>query len=308
MATRVKILVVSLLAFSLTYWTGFSYLGTALEAPAYYLASLIFEKTMSPKELIKKYEKGDIKILIVPGHDKENYGAQYRGVTEASLNAELGGQLFEYFRSDPKFTAFITNKNTGETNEWLSDYVRTHNTAINVFKEKVKSIFKNALKTGAIKRETKVYHNPAADNTSKLLYGINKWANDNNVDIVLHLHFNDYPGRKYDAPGKYKGFAIYIPDDQLPNHKASLELARAIRKELKKIQTESNFKQEKDIIIEDQQLIAIGANASRDGVSILLEYGYIYEPEFYDKEIRPYALRDAALATYQGVKNFFDRK
>ncbi|OGF60693.1 hypothetical protein A3G55_00175 [Candidatus Giovannonibacteria bacterium RIFCSPLOWO2_12_FULL_44_25] len=301
-------MVISLLAFALTYWTGFSYLGTALETPAYYIASLIFEKTTSPQELIKKYEKGNIKILIVPGHNKESYGAQYRGVTEASLNAELGSQLFEYFRSDPKFTAFITNKNTGEYNDWISDYLKNQETAINTFKEKVKSIFKNAVKIGAIKIETKVYHNPAADNSSKLLYGINKWANDSGVDIVLHLHFNDYPGRKYDMPGKYNGFAIYIPDDQLPNHQASLEIAKSIRKELKKIQTESNFPKEKDIIIEDQQLIAIGSNASRDGVSILVEYGYIYEPEFYDKEIRPYALRDAALTTYQGVKNFFEKK
>lgn len=305
---RVKILVISLLAFSFTYWTGFSYVATMLETPAYYLASLIFEKTMSPEKLIKKYEKGDIKVLIVPGHDKENYGAQYRGVTEASLNAELGSQLFEYFRSDPKFTTFITNKSTGEINEWILDYIKNQDTTINAFKEKTKSIFKNAVKIGAIKKETKIFHNPAADNTSKMLYGINKWANDNGVDMVLHLHFNDYPGRKYDMPGKYKGFAIYIPDDQLPNYSASFEIAKSIRKELRKIQTESNFPREKDIIIEDQQLIAIGANASRSGVSILIEYGYIYEPEFYDKEIRLYALRDAALATYRGVKNFFEQK
>ena len=308
MATRIKILTVSLLAFSFTYWAGFAYLGTMLETPAYYLASLIFEKTTSPEELIKKYENGNIKILIVPGHDKENYGAQYRGVTESSLNAELGVQLFEYFRKDPKFTVFLTNKSTGEYNGWILDYVKSQDTAINAFKEKTKAIFKNAVKIGAIKQETKILHNPATDNASKILYGVNKWANDNDIDMVLHLHFNDYPGRKYDMPGKYKGFAIYIPDDQLPNHQASLEIARSIRKEIKKIQTESNFSKEKDIIIEDQQLIAVGANASRDGVSILIEYGYIYEPEFYDKEIRPYALRDAAIATYRGLKNFFDKK
>ena len=305
---RAKILIISLVAFLITYWTGFSYLGTALEIPTYYLASIIFKKTASPQELIKKHEKGDIKILIVPGHDKENYGAQYRGVTEASLNADLGNQLFEHFRSDRKFTAFITHKSGGEINEWIEDYVRIEKSVILAFKEKLKAIFFEALRSKAIKKQTKIYHPAADQNSSQFLYGVNKWANDNSIDIVLHLHFNDYPGRTYDMPGKYKGFAIYIPDNQLPNHSASLEIAKSIKKELKKIQTESNFPKEKDIIIEDQQLIAVGSNASRDGVSILVEYGYIYEPEFYGKEIRPYALKDAAEATYRGIKNFFEKK
>ena len=126
------------------------------------------------------------------------------------------------------------------------------------------------------------------------------------MDIVLHLHFNDYPGRAYDLPGKYSGFAIYIPDDQLPNYRASSEIAQSIRQELKKNQTESNFLKEKDIIIEDQQLIAVGSNASRDGVSILLEYGYIYEPEFANKAERTRALQQLAKQTYAGVKNFFE--
>jgi len=283
-------------------------LGTMLEAPAYYLASLVFEKKVTPEELLQKYKNGEIKILIVPGHDKENYGAQYRGVTEASLNAELGGYLFEFLRNEPKFTVFVTNKSTGETNGWFSDYIESQKSSIASFRESVKNTFKEAVRTGNFVKQNKVRHNPATDNASQALYGVNKWANDNNIDIVLHLHLNDYPQRKYDMPGKYKGFSIYVPDRQFPNGEASIEIAESIKEELAKIASPSNFSKEKEIVVEDQQLIAIGSNASRKGASILLEYGYIYETQFYDKEIRHFALREMAEATYRGLKNFFDKK
>jgi len=282
-------------------------LGTMLETPAYYLASLVFEKKVTSGELLQKYKNGEIKILIVPGHDKENYGTQYRGVTEASLNAELGGYLFEFLRNEPKFTVFITNKSTGETNGWFSDYLKSQKSSIAFFKESVKNTFKEAVRSGNFVKQNKVRHNPAADNASQALYGVNKWANDNNIDIVLHLHLNDYPQRKYDMPGKYKGFSIYVPDRQFPNGEASIEIAKSIKEELAKIAPASNFPKEKEIIIEDQQLIAVGSNASREGVSILLEYGYIYEPQFYDKEIRSFALEELAEATSRGLRDFFKK-
>ena len=305
MRLKLNILLFSVLAFLLSYWGGISYLGTILETPAYYLASLVFEKKVAPEELLQKYKNGEIKILIVPGHDKESYGAQYRGVTEASLNAELGGYLFEFLRNEPKFTIFITRKSTGETNEWFSDYIESQKTSIAFFKETVKNAFKEVVSSGNFIKQNKIFHNPAADNTSQALYGVNKWANDNNIDIVLHLHLNDYPGRKYDMPGKYKGFSIYVPDRQFPNGEVSIELAKSIKNELAKITSGSNFPKEKEVVIEDQQLIAVGSNASRKGASILLEYGYIYEPQFIDKEIRHIALREMAEATYLGLKNFF---
>lgn len=298
MPKQAKVALAAVLILLASYYLD---VGTA----AYYLAGVFFGNEVRAKDLIQKYKNGSIKILIVPGHDKENYGTQYRGVTEAGLNAELGHYIFDSLRKDGKFAVFVTNKPTGEYNDWILDYVKNQNTAIVAFKEKVKAVFKNAVKIGAVKKETKVFHNPAADNTSQILYGINKWANDNDIDIVIHIHLNDYPGRKYDMPGKYTGFAIYVPDGQFPNGKASTEVARHIRDELEKIADGSNFPKEKDVIIEDQQLIAVGSNASREGVSILIEYGYIYESKFLNKELRPFVLRELAEATQRGLNNFF---
>lgn len=304
MARKLQIVFLSILAIVISYeLIGVATIGGA----TYYLANIFFSETVTPEGLIAKHKKTGSGILVVPGHDKNNYGTQYRGVTEASLNAELGGYLFEYFRNDPKFIAFITHKSTGELNGWISDYIKKEDTAINAFREKTKFSFLDALRIGAVKRETQVHHNSATNDTAKTLYGINKWANDNNIDIVLHLHFNDYPGRKYESIGKYKGFSIYIPDNQLPNHRASMGIAQSVRRELRKVEPESNFPREKDIVIEDQELIAIGSNASRTGVSILIEYGYIYESKLTNKNTRSAFLQQLAYQTYLGVKSFFEK-
>ena len=271
-----------------------------------YVASIVFPEKVTPEMLKDKYKKGDIKILIVPGHDKNLYGAQYRGMTEESLNSKLGFHLYNYFFSDKNFSPFITRTYEGEYQQWFRNYADSEKTSIKTWKDKLKSAMKSFLKTGVVTKNTKIFHNPAADNTSLDLYAVNKWANENDIDIVLHIHFNDYPGRKYDLPGKYTGFSIYIPENQLPNYKTSQGIAESIKKELKKIQSASDFPKEKDIIIEDQQLIAIGSNASRDGASLLVEYGYIYEDKIYDKNLREQTLADMAHKTYLGVKNYFD--
>ena len=129
-----------------------------------------------------------------------------------------------------------------------------------------------------------VEHNSVANNTSLRLYAINKWANENDVEIVFHIHFNDYPGRNLDQPGKYSGFSIYIPEYQLPNHITSSGLAKSLKNQLEKYFAKSDLPIESSILIEDQELIAVGSNASRDGISVLTEYGYIYEPQFAKKE------------------------
>ena len=59
-------------------------------------------------------------------------------------------------------------------------------------------------------------------------------------------------------------------------------------------------------IIPDQELIAVGAHASRRKVSLLIEYGYIYERQFKTEAVREAVLRELAYQTYLGVKDFFE--
>jgi hypothetical protein len=138
------------------------------------------------------------------------------------------------------------------------------------------------------------------------LYGINKWARDHNVDIVLHLHFNDYPRRYQRLAGKYSGFSIYIPERQLLNYKSSHAVATSVADRLKKYFPVSDYPPESAGLVEDQDLIAVGAPSSFYGAAMLVEYGYIYEQQFLDPELRPMAIRELAHQTYLGLKNFFE--
>jgi len=138
------------------------------------------------------------------------------------------------------------------------------------------------------------------------LYGINKWANENDVDIVLHIHFNDYP-RRTGRAGDHTGFSIYVPERQYGNAEASKDLARTLFDELKNTIGPSTLPLERDGIIEDQELIALGANGSLKGASVLIEYGYIYEPQYVYASTRSPMMQELAFQTYRAVKKHFEK-
>ena len=64
-------------------------------------------------------------------------------------------------------------------------------------------------------------HLAVSEDIALRLYGFNKWANENKIDAIIHIHFNDYPRPTKWTIGKYKGFVIYIPDGQFANSKES---------------------------------------------------------------------------------------
>ncbi|MCK6462635.1 MAG: N-acetylmuramoyl-L-alanine amidase [Candidatus Pacebacteria bacterium] len=288
--------------FSAAYF-DLPYLGQAIRQ----IAGPFFAEKITPEDIKKNYEENRVKILIVPGHDDHSFGTQYKNIKEADLNAALGSDLAEFFRNDKKFESFITREKTGGYQSWFWKYFEENKPAIRQFRSDSQKKMRDALKLGGVKENNIVYHNDASDEDSLKLYAINKWANDNNIDIVLHIHFNDYPGRNINRKGEYSGFSVYIPEKQLPNHRSSSELASALKSRLEKYFPKSDLPQEKemDALIEDQELIAVGSNASRDGASVLIEYGYIYEPPLENAQTRPLLLKELAFQTYLGIKSFF---
>ena len=151
----------------------------------------------------------------------------------------------------------------------------------------------------------KVYHNSAPDSVAYRLYGLTKWSNENAVDIAIHIHFNDYPGHGR-IPGKYAGFAIYTPEAQYANSTTTRALSETMFKRLSKYNPVSNLPVESDGIIEERELIAIGANNTADAASALIEYGYMYEPQFLNIDTRGLAIKDLAFQTYLGLEDFFN--
>lgn len=273
-----------------------------------YIAAPFFAERITPDGLLMKYENGQIKVLIVPGHDDEFPGAQFNATKEADLNAKVARYLFDFFNNDDKFKPFITREKGGSYSQWFLDYVSSNKKAVVAFRKKLKTIMRGAQAVGDVKAQEGIDHNPAAESTSIKLYAVNKWANDNDIDIVIHIHFNDYPNRARNKAGKYSGFAIYVPENQLPNSRASLGIGLAVKKALENSFRASNLPMERSTVIEDLDLIAVGSNASRDGVSILIEYGYIYEPQLARKDLAEESSQKYAFLTYSGVKNYFEKR
>ncbi len=242
------------------------------------------------------------KILIVPGHDLFASGAEFRGVKEADLTLKLGYDLYNYLKKDKNFDVSISRAPDGQYSKWFKDYVKSSSTEILVFENAKHIDFKSSIAGGEIKAVDGVSHNVAPPATIAYLTAINKYANDHNVDLVLHLHFNDYP-RKRDTvdPGDHSGFAIYVPEHQFSNATDSFEFAKYLKKRLLFFEPGSDLPGESNIIVEDQNLIAVGVDNERDGASVLVEYAYMYEPFLRFKSLQSLALNEFAFQTYMAI-------
>ncbi|MFA6300894.1 MAG: N-acetylmuramoyl-L-alanine amidase [Candidatus Paceibacterota bacterium] len=248
-----------------------------------------------------------VKILLVPGHDDEIWGAQYGNIKEANMNLALATQIYNLFKNDKRFEVHITRDESGYTKEF-ADYFSLHRDEILAFKEEAKKNTQNKIDSGDFIAKDGVPHNAVAEDTAVVLYGINKWADENRVDAIIHVHFNDVPRSNIWTVGKYKGFVIYVPDAQLANSRESGLLGAMIHNELSKKYITSTYEKEKGGLVMDQKLIAMGANGTLLPTvrSVLVEYGYIYR--FGNNTMRHKAYNTMANFTFAGIKNYFFRK
>ncbi len=245
-----------------------------------------------------------IKILLVPGHDDALWGAQYGNIKEADMNLRLATELYNLLKKDKRFEVHITRNSLGYTKEF-ADYFAKEGDSIILFRENAKKARTNRIESGEFLEKESVEHNTANENTSVILYGINKWADEKNMDAVIHIHFNDYPRPNKWTMGKYKGFVIYMPEEQMLNAPGSIALAKNIFTELKKKYATSTYEKEEGGMVADQSLIALGSNGTLLPAvrSILIEYGYIYR--FKNSAFRHQAYKDMASLTATGIKKYF---
>ena len=248
-----------------------------------------------------------IRILIVPGHDSEIWGAQYGKTKEADMTLALATKLFETLKKDHKYKVFITRDKNGYIKEF-QDYFDKNGQAIISFRENAKNKTKTEIATGNFIVKEGVPHINAKEAVSIKLFGINKWADENKIDMVLHVHFNDYPRKAKWTIGKYKGIAVYVPDSQMANAKDSKSVAENIFQELMTKYIKSTYPKEKAGVIEDQNLIALGASGTLNaGVrSVLVEYGYIYGKIFRQYKTRQKAYQNMADLTAKGIEKYFN--
>jgi len=268
-------------------------------------ASVFFE-TVTPESLKTRYESGTFRILIVPGHDPLHSGAVFNGVPEETMTLLVAKKIASFLKQDPAFDVRVARDfDTRDYSQFLSDYFENNREDINAFITERKTNFQLLQEEGRIEQHTNIEHNFAPSETAFRLYGINRWANEHSIDLIMHIHFNDYPGHGRED-GKYTGFAIYVPDEQYGNARASTALAEALKETLSYTFSPSDYPKENGGIVESQELIALGSNATQVSASLLLEYGYIYEPEFQEKDIQDTAFTELALLTYYGIQDYFN--
>lgn len=241
-------------------------------------------------------------ILIVPGHEPNLGGAQFGAIDERNLVVEIGQDLQQFLETNPRYQVSITR----DTKSWSSiftDYFKNGWNDIITWEKTSKQNTPELISFGA--SAPPVIHNSAPTNVALRLYGITKWANENKIDLMIHLHLNDYPGHRKKVPGKYSGLVIYTPAVQYSNSKTTKAIADAVFKRLALYNPTSNLPVESSGVIDDPELIAVGANNTSDAASMLIEYDYIYEPQFVNEKVRSLALKDLAYQTYLGLQDFF---
>jgi N-acetylmuramoyl-L-alanine amidase len=267
-------------------------------------AGVFFTESVSSKDIRSDYSssraKDKVKVLIAPGHEHDFGGTAFKGTYERRMAEELGRDVAEYLKDYPRLQVVLSRDESGFNPE-LQEYFDANWDGIKEYTSSQKQIMRELVAEGEVEEVNTVFHNSAPADVALRLYGINKWANENDVDLAVSIHFNDYPRRSMSSVGTYSGFSIYVPESQFSNAKASKDLADDVFKELGSAYGPSDFPGEKDGIVEDQELIAVGAFNTLDAAGILVEYGYIYERQFQNAEVRTRVLKELALKTARGI-------
>ena len=287
----------------------FVFILSASTSEAFFGASLTIDDLKKNYDEALNSETKKFKILVIPGHDENNWGTEFNGIREEELNAQLAEYLTQFLRKEKQFEVYLLRNSEGYDSSFLN-FLSNNKEMISQFQKEHKNEMLQLIEAGQIDSVNGVDHVNAPTDVATMLYGANKWANDLGSDIVIHIHFNDYPRRYADTEGKYSGFSIYIPEKQYSNGTASRSVAESVADSMKKFFAVSNFEKEGNGtgIVEDQELIAIGAYNTLRTVGLLMEYGYIYESQFTHPDIRDTILREMAFQTYLGIKRYFGEK
>ncbi len=273
-------------------------------------AGVFFVQSITVSDLKTTYKKAEnkrdkVKVLLVAGHEPHYGGTEYGGLKERDLAVDLAEEIKKLLDKESEYKVVIS-RDKEKWNPDLENYFVKNWETIMPWKDAYQREMVRLFNTGQVKRVTDgVLHNDAPPDVARRLYGINKWVNENGFDIVIHIHFNDYPRKKLSSPGAYKGFAIYIPEGQYSNAEATKAVAEKIHARLAKSFSPSNLPKENTGLVEDQELVAIGRHNTVDAVSLLIEYAYIYEPRLHDPALREKNIKQMALDTYLGLEDFF---
>ena len=193
-----------------------------------------------------------VRILIVPGHEPDFGGAEYASLKERDMTVMLGDKLKALLDKNSHYQVFETRS----YNSWNPVFQSYFDNSWNDIETWIKAShqeFSQLISAGSVKRTSSaVYHNIAPEKVATHLFGITKWANENNIDITIHIHFNDVPRNGRNTPGKNTGFTIYVPEKQYSNSTTTKAVAETVFKRLAKYNPVSDLAGESSGIVEEQ--------------------------------------------------------
>ena len=282
----------------------FGYIGNNYTA-------IFFQETITIAQLQERYDAANkrrepkIRILVMPGHEHDFGGTEFGALKEREIVVDLAKNLEDFLENNSRYEVVVPRDKTGWKPQFANYFNSNWNEIIAFVDESKKGMVELMNNGKLIRVDNGMIHNSAPQNVALRLYGLNKWSNENDINIAIHLHFNDHPRSNMSREGKYSGISIYVPEGQYSNSTTARAIADSVFERLKKYNPPSNFPHEADGVIETQELIAIGSYNTVDAPSILIEYGYIYEPQIVDKEVRDIIIKDLAFQTYLGIQDFF---
>lgn len=233
-------------------------------------------------------------ILLIPGHNPKDGGGNYRDIYERDLVFNIAQEISNILSKNENYKIVIA-RDSKDWNPELKNYFEKEKQNIIDWKTQRQKETDALMSSGEIKKVPDMaFHADATPETSVRLYGTNKWANENEIDLILNLHFNDSIRPNMNLPGTFKGFTIFVPEGQLKNSVQSHLAAKEIFNEIEKVEPpQINY------LLEDQTLIALGASNTLNEPSMLIEYAYIYEKQI--------PILEMAKATAKGIENYVSK-
>ncbi len=273
-----------------------------------FIPSVSHAESLSPAQKFQATQP--VKVLIVPGHDNEFSGTMFNNVKEADLTLKLAEKLAAELHKNPLIAVTVSRNKDGFISP-LVDYFNDNESQIKKFIKTKKKAMDRLIENGNIEPADQVPHASAPAKAAYQLYATNKWVDEQGFDLVIHIHFNDY-GSRLATGGEYSGYSIYVPDITLLNHDVSFDLGTSIGKRLHTVLHTSNAltelkKIDKNGVIEDANLIALGSNRTLSTPSVLIEYSYIYEPAVLESMFPTFATAFAR-TTAVGLQDYLSGK
>ena len=247
-----------------------------------------------------------IRVLIVPGHEPDAGGTVNGRLKERDLNVQLAEQLRGFLEADGRYQVMLSRDENG-WNPVLAEYFSEHWDEIDAWRKDARAEMEARIASGEVaKPVVTIGHNDAPHDVAVRLYGITKWADENDIDVMVHVHFDDDRASTR-AAGHRDGFAVFVPSPQYDNGPPSRAIGENVLARLRAFDPIGDLKGEIAAggLVDDPQLIAVGEQNTSDPASLLIEYAFIYEKQLKTPSIRALAVRDQAYQTALGLQDFF---